>query len=172
MKLEWMGEYREVVEKLIRYCNVYVSVYNKEMDHGSDIPFSYAQIQVLEYILENEERNENMSSIAMRLGISFSTFSKLIDKLVKKGLLEKYHAQGNRKDVIIRVSDYGKKVYADYARYIYETHFSKMFEPIKDLPKEYLPMIADFLDAGRTKKEPEKEEAPVLIPIKQNNSKP
>jgi len=30
MQLQWMGEYREIVEKLIHYCNVYASVYKKE----------------------------------------------------------------------------------------------------------------------------------------------
>ena len=34
MQLEWMGEYREVVESLIHYCNVYAGVYKKEMTHG------------------------------------------------------------------------------------------------------------------------------------------
>ena len=27
MKLDWMGEYRDVVEALIHYCNIYAGVY-------------------------------------------------------------------------------------------------------------------------------------------------
>ena len=43
MKLEWMGEYRDIVEQLIKYCNVYAAVYKKEEFMGTDIPISYAQ---------------------------------------------------------------------------------------------------------------------------------
>lgn len=60
MKLEWMGEYRDIVEQLIKYCNVYAAVYKKEEFMGTDIPISYAQIQIIEYLLENEELHLNM----------------------------------------------------------------------------------------------------------------
>ena len=74
MKLEWMGEYRDVVEALIHYCKIYASVYRVEKMHYGDISYSYSQIQVLEYLLENEERGENMTAIANRLGITRSLY--------------------------------------------------------------------------------------------------
>jgi DNA-binding MarR family transcriptional regulator len=87
MKLAWMGEYRDVVEALIRYCNVYAASYKPEAMNYNGISFSFSQIQVLEYLLENEERNENMSAIAKRLGISRSNFTKIVNRLAGKGLL-------------------------------------------------------------------------------------
>ena len=51
MKLDWMGEYREVVEALVHYCNIYAAAYKKERMNFQGIRFSYAQIQVLEYLL-------------------------------------------------------------------------------------------------------------------------
>ena len=35
MKLEWMGENREVVEALIHYCNIYASAYKLEKQKRS-----------------------------------------------------------------------------------------------------------------------------------------
>ena len=55
MKLDWMGEYRGVVEALIHYCNIYAGVYRVEKLEFEGVTYSYAQIQVLEYLLENEE---------------------------------------------------------------------------------------------------------------------
>ncbi|MBP5294475.1 MAG: MarR family transcriptional regulator, partial [Lachnospiraceae bacterium] len=81
MKLEWMGEHREVVEALIHYCNIYAGVYRIEKMSYEGITYSYAQIQVLEYLLENEERGENMRTIAHRLGIHRSNFTKIIHRL-------------------------------------------------------------------------------------------
>lgn len=166
MKLEWMGDYRGIVEQLIRYCNVYASLYTKEMQHGSDVPFSFAQIQVVEYLLENEDLHQNMMTIASRLGISYSTFSKLVSRLVKKGLLRKFHAQGNRKDIIVRVTDVGKRIYEDYVGYIVKHHFGPMFEAAKDIPRECLPMFAAMLGAGAPKLlEGHSSKDPRLIPV-------
>lgn len=166
MQLEWMGEYRDVVESLIRYCNVYAGVYKKEMTHGTDVSFSFAQIQVLEYLLENEELNQNMSCIATRLGITFSTFSKVVNKLESKGLLEKYYIEGNKKNIVVRVSDLGRQVYNTYSEDILRTHFSKMFEVLKDVPAEYLPIFAKALRQPSLGTRQETDSAPVLIPCK------
>jgi len=76
MKLEWLGEYRDFVEKMIKFGNAYANRYQKERYYGSEIRFSPSQLQTMEYILENEERNQNMAEVAARLGISPSAFSK------------------------------------------------------------------------------------------------
>lgn len=164
MKLEWMGEYRDVIEKLIQYCNHYAASYKKERNYGTDIPVSFEQIQVVEYLLENEELHQNMSEIAARLGISNSQFSKLTDKLVRKGLLERFRLSDNRKEVIVQVTDFGRKIYGQYAETIYKYHFKDMFEKAEKLPKQYLPIVAEMLGACKdcgSKKEKER----ILIPI-------
>ena len=167
LKLEWMGDYREMVEKLIKYCNVYASIYNKELEIGIDAKISLSQIQVVEYLLENEDLHQNMSQIACRLGISPSAFSKLINRLSQKGFLNKYHTSNNRKAVIIRVTDYGREIYRQYADYIINTHFSKMFQVANEIPKEYIPKIAKMLDVGICMyQSPEKKaDPPILIQI-------
>lgn len=166
MKLQWMGEYRAFVEKLNKYANVYASMYNKEDYYGTSIPISISQIQVLEYLLENEELNQNMSEIAGRLGISPSAFTKLVNKLTQKDLLEKFYMEGNRKNIIIRVTDHGRRLYQNYSNYIYEKSFSKMFHAGEGLPKKYLPVVAKMLDAGIwLVQEKEVKSSQVLIPV-------
>lgn len=145
MKLEWMGEYREVLESLIHYCNVYASMHKQEMTHGTDVPFSYEQIQVVEYLLENEELNQNMSRIATRLGITFSSFSKMVTKLEEKGLLEKSYLEGNKKNIVIRVSKLGREVYQAYVADIMERQFGAMFKELDQIPREYLVHFAKAL---------------------------
>jgi len=163
-----MGEYRGVVEQLIHYCNVYAAVYKKETNHFGGVDFSFAQIQVVEYLLENEELNQNMSCIATRLGITFSTFSKMVNKLEQKGLLEKYFLEGNNKNIVVRVSELGRQVYAEYSEQIKRNHFGPMFENLRQIPPEYLPVIAKALAQPFLKIVPEEEEekAPVLIPCR------
>lgn len=147
MKLEWMGEYRDLLEKLIHYCNVYASVCKQEKTHGAKVAFSFEQIQIVEYLLENEEQDENMSSIALRLGITFSTFSKMVTKLEEKGLLEKCYLEGNRKNIVMRVSDLGREVYAAYVEEILRNHFGQMFEVLATIPPEYIARFAEALSS-------------------------
>ena len=97
MKLAWMGDYREVVEALIHYCNIYAAAYKVEKMEYRGVRYSYAQIQVLEYLLENEERNENMSAVAGRLGITRSNFTKIVNRLAAKGIVEKDYMPGSRR---------------------------------------------------------------------------
>lgn len=138
MYLEWMGKNRAFVEKFIRYSNTYAAIYKKEQLYGTDIPISFEQVQVLEYLLENEQLNQNMSMIASRLGITPSNFTRIVNKLSGKKLLEKYYVEGNRKNIVIRVTDFGKEQYSSYSKWIYENSFSKLFARIEKVPEEIL----------------------------------
>lgn len=145
MKLAWMGEHREIVEALIHYCNVYAGVYRIEKMHFEGISYSYSQIQVLEYLLENEERGENMSSIAHRLGITRSNFTKIINRLVQKGLVEKDRMLGSRRDISVSVNDLGRRLYDDYAKGVLKRHFEPMFRDLDKLSPEARIYVRDAL---------------------------
>ncbi len=148
MKLEWMGEYRDVVEALIHYCNIYAGVYRTEKLQYQGISYSYSQIQVLEYLLENEERRENMSHIASRLGITRSNFTKIIHRLEAKGLVEKEPVPENRREMTVTVNALGRTLYEDYAQKILRWHFSPMFHSLEGLSPEDLDRVRDALQAA------------------------
>lgn len=145
MKLEWMGNYRDVVEAMIGMGNAYYQAYN-EKNFISEIQMSPAQLQVMEYILENEEQNENMSVIAKRLSISQSAFSKIANQLVKNGFLEKYHAENNRKNIIMKVSDYGKQCYEKYSRGPRTDVWRRIFKKLDTLEAEEVQIFIDCLN--------------------------
>jgi len=144
MKLEWMDEHRQLIEKIIKYGNVYAHAYNKQMNYHTGIEFSAAQIQVVEYVLENED--QKMSEIAKRLGVTRSAFSKNVKKVMDKGLLEKFRCNNNQKDIFLKVTPAGKQVYENYSKYIYKTCFKKMFDIVDQIPQEYVVMMTKMMD--------------------------
>ena len=148
MKLEWMGENREVVEALIHYCNIYASAYKLEKQYYQGISYSYAQIQVLEYLLENEERQEHMSVIASRLGITRSNFSKIVTRLESKGLVRKSSKPGSRKELLVTVLPLGRALYEEYSREILRWHFAPMFRELDKVPPESREHLRDALFAA------------------------
>ena len=148
MKLAWMGEYREIVEALIHYCNIYAAAYKLEKMEYRGVTYSYAQIQVLEYLLENEERNENMSAIAARLGITRSNFSKIASRLVAKGLLKKEYLPGSQKEMKLTVNTLGRELYDAYSRNILRWHFSPMFRELERIDSFSRGVVRDALYAA------------------------
>lgn len=128
MKLEWMGNHRALIEKIIKYGNAYSNTYKLQRSYGTDVMFSASQIQTLEYILEAEDKDEKMSEMAARLGVSRSTFSKNVKNLEEKGLLEKYHLSGNRKDIYVKPSAEGREVYAKYTEFVRQICFDDIFQ--------------------------------------------
>ncbi len=175
MKLDWMRDNRYFVERLIKFANIYANLYSRENSYGTEVKISFAQVQVIEYLLENEELNQNMAMIAERLGISASNFTKLVHKLEEKNLLEKYYTENNKKNIIIRVSETGRRVYADYSEYIVKNYFSDIFDITSKIPKEYLAMFSDILEvslkSGDGKQEEKEEKQVRLISVKKNPGK-
>ena len=74
MELSWMKKHRSLIGKMIRFANTYATMYTKVTDLGAELRLSAAQIQTLEYVLENEDCN--MSELAQKLGVPRATFSK------------------------------------------------------------------------------------------------
>lgn len=146
MELEWMGKYRKFVEKMMKFGNTYARTSRGEHNYSTPVKFSASELQVLEYILENEERYENMVEIADAVGISKSALSKNIKKMEEKGLLEKYHTTDNQKNIIVRVSAYGKEVYTLYAKYSFETAFKRMFQILDEIPEEYIGKFTEVME--------------------------
>lgn len=146
MKLEWMGEYRSVVESMIGMCNAYNQVSNTEFFINNDVGVSPVEIQVLEYIIENEERCENMSQVAQRLAISQSNFSKITKKLVGKGLLEKYKTADNNKNIIIQASEFGRAYYKAYSTGEATKVWKDIFDTLNGVDNESIQKFVKSLD--------------------------
>lgn len=159
-----MSKHRSLVEKLIKYGNAYANTYRLQRDYGTGIKLSAAQIQTLEYILENEERGEKMTEMARRLGVKNSAFSKNIKKLMEKELLEKYQYTDNKKDIYVKATDKGRNLYIEYAEFISKNCFSKIFEIADEISNEDIKRFEDMLNIfaetlifyGETKEKPRK----------------
>lgn len=151
MKLDWMQNHRVIVEKMIKYGNAYAAGYTKRRNFGTSEEFSPSQIQTFEYILESEDRNEKMSEMAIRLGVSRSTFSKNVCFLKKQGMLEKFRRVGNRKDIYVKPTEKGREIYATYVKFVNEVCFNEMFhiadEISEDDKERFIKMLDIFAEA-------------------------
>lgn len=165
MKLEWMGRHREIIGNFYRSANGYSLLCKTEM-FGDKIKFSPYEVQIMEHILEYADQHKNMKWYAERLGLSQATYSKYVQKLVQKGLVEKYHAEGNRKDIILMVSPAGLEEYEKYTRAMLERYFQELLDLLDSITPQELDAVGRvFAVLGRwhTEEKQEKEQEPVVL---------
>ena len=137
MRLDWLGENRDVIEAIFYFSNTYAGYYRTPFKITEDIALSAAEIQVLEYLLENEEIQMNMAEIAHRLGVTPSRFTQITNKLSDMKLVEKYYQEGNKKNVIVLVSKKGKEVYHAYFSSLQEKWAEPVLKRLDAIPEEY-----------------------------------
>ena len=158
MKLDWMGPYRGIVGDFYRSANGYSQICKMEV-FGDQVKFSPYEVQIMEHIMEYADERKNMKWYAQRLGLSQATYSKYVQRLVKKGLVDKYHAVGNRKDIILMVSPTGLEEYAKYARFAKEKWFHELFDLLDGLNPQELEIVKSvFAVWGRWHTEERQEE--------------
>lgn len=137
MKFQWMGRYRELLRALVLHSNNTARLSSIIMDVGG-IAMTPYEWQVFECILEHEDENVNMISMSNSLGVPQSTFSKVTKKLCKHGLVERYQALGNRKNIILKGSERGRELYLAHASRVMEGVFRPLFDALDGLPDETL----------------------------------
>lgn len=133
MKLEWMGEHRALVEEYIKACNRYARNYRTVYFEFEGIPLCSATVQVLEYILENEEEKLPMSRLAERLGVTRGAFSKITTQLCSQELVEKYHPEDSDKEYVLTLTEKGRRIYNAYSEAVAKQVFAPIFQELDQM---------------------------------------
>lgn len=136
MKLEWMGEHRALIEEYIKASNRYARNYRTVYFEFEGIPLCSATVQVLEYILENEEERMPMSRLAERLGVTRGAFSKIAAQLNKQGLVEKHHPEDSDKEYVLTLTEKGRRIYDSYSVAVAERVFAPIFRELDKMPQQ------------------------------------
>lgn len=141
-----MKNYGKLIEIIIRTYNEYSTLQTKQNYYGTDEPISLAQIQVIETILKNKDNY--MTYISKELGITKGTLTKSINKLESKGIVERYKLPTNKKEIYIKVTEKGEKIYNQYLEFTYEALFRYLIEAFDRLDPNSLEIVHNmFLKA-------------------------
>jgi len=105
--------------------------------------FSVAQIAVL-YLLD-EEGNARLGDVAERIGRSMPTASRLVDGLVKRGLVTREEDPEDRRAKRLALTSQGTKLVA----YASEERMRTMFETAQSLPAGALEQVLAQITKAR-----------------------
>lgn len=152
MKQNWKGRYGEVVAAIVRFNNIAARNSTLQIDY-TDYGFSLSaqEWQVLEYLLEHPDSYSPMAHISQDLGIATSTLTKYSSKLAKLGLVEKYKAADNRKNIILRASRLGEQFYEQMVDRFMKANFQGFFQALSSLDDKQLAKLTEGIEslAGR-----------------------
>lgn len=146
MQVNWMGRYRGIVKALVQHGNCCIRAANYKLNMVDGITLTAQEWQVLEYILEHEDDDQNMAKLSERLCIPQSSFSKMSSRLVQYGFLEKYQILGNKKCIILKTSEKGKTFYIKNSKSIKEYVFDDFFHELNGFTDEQLAQFAKAIN--------------------------
>ena len=137
-----MGRYRPLIRAIVRNRNLFARAVNTKTENtGGDTSLTIQEWIVLEYVIENEDKEDSMVYIAERLGLAPSSFSKITHALCKSGLLAKYQMVGNKKNIIVRPTEEGRRFYLEHSAQLENTIFQEFFKELEGLSDEDLACV-------------------------------
>ena len=165
MESQWMGRYRKIVAALVLHGNVVARTLTDTLDIGEGIMLKHQQWQILEYIVENQSKHFSMIDISYRLNIPQSTFSKTVKLLCEHGLVEKYQAVNNHKNIILQPTQRGLQLYEAHIENTVKPMFQPFFDSLKDISTEEMNKLAKAIEVLDNSMLPERHVEVELVKI-------
>ena len=106
----------------------------------NDISLSKPELLTLESI--SKQRELIMSKLAKDLGVGFSTATGIVDRLIKKKLVNRERKHGDRRIVKISLSKRGKEIMSAYQEQKKKT-FKKMIEVLNESEQESFILVLE-----------------------------
>lgn len=147
MDNEWMGRYRPLVAALVQHVNM-ISKLNEEfrIEIGDGISIDRLSWQIIEYFVEHSDNTYNMIDISTKLGIPQSSFSKKVKQLKEYGFLDRFIAEGNKKEIFIRPTEKAIRFYKQNTLDHVSKHFFPFFEKLDRFSDEEIVAFTEALE--------------------------
>lgn len=87
----------------------------------------------------------NANELSRILGVTNGAINQMANKLIKKGFVETFRLEGNRKEVYYKLTGLGEVAYEGHKNYHVKIHDS-LFRYLDELQEEKIETIIKFLD--------------------------
>jgi DNA-binding MarR family transcriptional regulator len=137
-----MEQRTEMLESFFRLSRKFLEAMKQPNKFGTDRLLYSSEIHTLEMI--GKHPGITVTELADRQGISKSALPKLIHKLIQKDLVYRYQETGNKKNILLELTDNGRIAVQHHCKF-HETFDSGIMKKINSLtPQEYL-FLSDIL---------------------------
>lgn len=123
--------------------NRYMELSKKTYEYCKGVSLYPSEIHTISFIAESS--TVNLTDISNYLGMSRGAITKMIGKLEKMGLLERYKYYPNQKEIYVHLTPLGVEAYEGHVRY-HEKMWKRLSGYYEKLPSEKQMLILEFLE--------------------------
>jgi len=102
----------EIIELFVRLANKYNSLMKIPLDFGAGSHLYHSEIHMIDQIGDHPEMN--ITELAGLIGVTKGAISQTVKKLESKGVVTRYKRAENEKEVFLKFTDIGKKIYKEH----------------------------------------------------------
>jgi DNA-binding MarR family transcriptional regulator len=134
-------DYNNLIESFFRIVNKFSQFEKKPRDFGIGITVYPSEIHTIEIIGKNA--GLNVTELARLLGITKGAVSQIVQKLVRKGLVERCKDVDNDKEVLLQLTPAGQNAFQGH-----EKHHARidlfLYRKLNDMSGEQIVFLEDI----------------------------
>jgi DNA-binding MarR family transcriptional regulator len=116
------------------------------LDKEIETTFGLTSARVFTLLAFNSREIMKMRELSEALSLTSSTMTRMIDNLVKEGLVERGHEPRDRRLVIVKLTNEGKRL-TDNIKVYKEKYFKSVMENVESDGKEMASSLKTLIDA-------------------------
>ena len=130
-----------IMEKMFRAFNEMNESAKQPRDYGTGHLLYQSEIHAISVIQHHQQANA--SALAQIMGVTKGAITQVVNKLILKGLVEKYNLPNNKKEVYFLLTESGAVANAAHNRYHEEMH-GPVMDYLEHLDTEKLTIVENF----------------------------
>ena len=148
--------FTEIPEQFERIFNKYNALQESPLDYGCGEDLYPSEVHAVEAIGKHPE--VHMAEMARILGVTRGAVQQTVGRLVKKGLVEKFMDEGDRKKVYLELTAKGNAAFDGHERYHAElsSYLGEYFDRLRPGEaaslKGFFDEVESFMDVYREEK--------------------
>lgn len=132
-----------VIHVFEKTVNKYIATEKKPLDYGVGCLLYRAEIHTIEAI--GKQAQINITGLSNYLGVTKSAASQMIDKLVKKGMVNKQVLSKSDTEVALSLTENGRKVYTGHAAY-HKEFYHAIDQILTTVPEEDIKAFCEIMN--------------------------
>ena len=132
-----------VIHIFEKTMNKYIATEKKPLDYGVGCLLYRSEIHTIDAI--GGHAQINITGLSNFLGVTKSAVSQMIDKLVKKGLVNKQVLSTSDTEVALSLTENGKHVYAGHAAY-HKEFYHAIDQILTTVPEEDIKVFCEIMN--------------------------
>ena len=107
------NRYMPLMKAIIKHAIIVSGGLNEKVSLSEGIQVTVLEWLVVELVVEQRSEYYSMIELSRKIGIPPSSLSRIVSRLQKIGLIEKYHIQDNNKTIVLRPSKLALGLYEE-----------------------------------------------------------